>query len=72
MLSDTKYGRLETVDHELVEYAYENGRLKFVEDSAQFMWTELTSRNTYNPTLRNAYWTNSSRFLARTPITLRG
>ncbi|MGB0671473.1 MAG: hypothetical protein ACPGNT_08245, partial [Rhodospirillales bacterium] len=61
-------GPYETLDHDLVEYAFRQGRLAWVADSEVFLWAELTAPESYNPTIVNTYLTRSSLHFQATPL----
>lgn len=63
VLGDTTFGRFETIDHDLVDLAYQQKRLKVIDDSEDFFWAELTKESVYNPTIYNQYWSNAARDL---------
>jgi hypothetical protein len=63
VLGDTVFGRFETIDHDLVDFAYQQKRLKIIDDSDEFFWTELTKDDVYNPTIYNKYWSEAARTL---------
>jgi hypothetical protein len=73
MFGNTVFGRFQSLDHDLVEYAFQKGRLKIVNDSRIFFWTEITEKTQYNPNgkkavIDNGYYPASARALMKTPM----
>ncbi len=63
ILGETWFGRFETLDHDLVDYAFSKKRLRIIDDSEEFFWVELTNENTYNPTIKNDYYSDAAKRL---------
>lgn len=63
MLGTNVYGRFETIDHEMTDYSFQKKRLRVIDDSTKFFWTEMTDEATYNPTISNNYWSSAAKRL---------
>jgi len=57
------YHCFEEIDHALVDYALQNGRLRIIDDSDVFFWAEFTSDEKYKLPLRNNYMSSAARYL---------
>jgi hypothetical protein len=64
------YGEpFEQIDHDIVELVYRQERLRVVDDSRKFFWTEFSHNTKNSPTIRNSYWSAAARSLSRTKLT---
>jgi len=74
LFGNTIFGRFQSVDHDLVNYAFVNERLELIDDSRHFFWAEITGEDEYdlvaNPRMfENGYFPLSARYLMSSPST---
>jgi len=63
LIGTTFFGEFESLDHDFTEYAFQRGKLRVIDDSREFFWSELTDEFKYNPTIQNNYWPPSAQKL---------
>jgi len=69
VLTGSPYGKpFEQIDHDIVDLAYRQDRLRIVTDSREFFWLEMSSDLKSTPTIRNGYWSKAARVLSETPL----
>lgn len=49
------FGPWEVIDHELPGWCFDRNRLRWIDDSRTFFWSEFTSVKQYNPTLYSSF-----------------